>query len=149
MQRFLVTLVVLFICSACSTAQSLTTIFKTADFIEVDKQKNIYLVDGVEVSKYSPVGEFLYSYSNKMNGVITTLDVSNPLRLLVFWEGSNRVAFLNQQLAPISEPVNLYTIANMEISNAGASSNGGFWAYNLEFQSLNHITSQWVKNIEY
>ncbi len=129
-------------------AQPLVEIKCSADFIDVDKLENIYVINGAEIIKYNPKGKVLYRYSNKMSGPITSIDVTNPLRILVFYREANVFVFLNQQLSRLSDPIDIYEIAGSEASIVGASSEGGFWAYSIERQSVLLINHQWIKTQE-
>ncbi|MDA3893861.1 MAG: hypothetical protein PF517_19550 [Salinivirgaceae bacterium] len=122
--------------------QPLLEINTETAFIEVDYQQSIYIVNGSEIKKYSAAGNFLFRYSDKINGEISVLDVSNPLRILLFYKESNKVVFLNQQLAPISEPVDIFQIANVEVSIVAASAENGFWALVENKQALVYFNEQ-------
>jgi hypothetical protein len=115
--------------------QFLFDIDHNADFIELDNLENIYVVKGSELIKYNSAGEFLYRYSNKIHGVITSLDATNPLRIILFYNESNTLAFLNQQLALISDPIDIFDVVNIQVSAAGAS-NQGFWVFCIDRQNI-------------
>ncbi len=116
-----------------------------SNFIEVDNFGNIYAVNQTELIKYSLTGKLLHRYSNQINGVITSVDVTNPLRIVLFCRESNTITFLNQQLAPIAEPIDIYDITGVEAENAGASTEGGFWMYSAENQSAMLFNKQLKK----
>lgn len=116
-------------------AQSKIEINSESTFIEVDNIDNIYVVNQTELIKYSPDGKFLYRFSNKINGIITSVDVTNPLRIVLFCRESNTITFLNQQLSPITQPIDIYDIKGIEAASVGASTEGGFWIYSIDNQS--------------
>ncbi len=115
------------------------------NFIEVDDFGNIYAVDQAELKKYNPNGKLLYRYSNQINSNITSVDVTNPLRIVLFHKESNVVTFLNRQLAQISSPINIYDATEFEAAVVGASSEGGFWMYSVDIQSIMLFDSQLKK----
>lgn len=123
--------------------QPILTINQTADIVEVDQQQNIYLVQASVLKKFSPTGELQYTYSQKITGIITAIDVSNPLKIMVFFKESNSIAFLNQHLSPIGDVLDVYGKIDLELAIAGLSSKAGFWAYNNDKQSLLHINDKW------
>jgi len=125
-------------------SQALVEIISEISFVEVDNQQNIYIVNRSEVNKYSKNGTLLFRYSDNLNGEISALDVTNPLRILVFNKMSNRVVFLNQQLAPISEAIDIYQVANLEVIMAAASYESGFWSIIEDRQSLVYFNEQMV-----
>jgi len=65
-------------------------------------------------------------------GEITSIDVSNPLRLLLFYKESNLLLYLDQNLAPIADPIDLYTYSDNETQLCCNAASGGFWIYNSE-----------------
>lgn len=85
--------------------QLLKTIPAKADFFEVDALGNIYLIKQSKLIKLNSQGEKLHEYSNPMFGDISLVDVSDPLRLLVFYRESNQIEFLNSALAEIASPI--------------------------------------------
>jgi hypothetical protein len=71
-----------------------------------------------------------------MNGEIKSIDVTNALKILVFYKESNVIIFLNQQLAPIAGSIDIYDIADAEAMVACASLESEFWIYSNETQSV-------------
>lgn len=113
-----------------------------SDFIEIDNLNNIYVINKTDLIKYNSAGEILYRFSNQINGLITSVDVTNPLRIVVFCRESNTLTFLNQQLAPISGFIDIYSTMDIEAENAGASTAGGFWVYSIDNQNIMLFNSQ-------
>jgi len=98
--------------------------------IEVDHLGNIYTIDGNELKKFSSEKELISNYSDALLGDITSIDVSNPLRLLVFYKEFNQLLYLDQTLSPIADPIDLYTYSDNETQLCCDASSGGFWIYN-------------------
>lgn len=146
MKKILGILISILLIYEVALGQLLFDINLPADFIEIDNLENIYAVKGSELIKYNSSGELLYRYSNKLNGVISSLDATNPLRIILFYNESNTLAFLNQQLSLISDPVNIFEVSNIEASAAGAS-NQGFWVFCIDRQSLMQFNSK-VESIQ-
>ncbi|MFM9009131.1 MAG: hypothetical protein ACKORE_11190, partial [Bacteroidota bacterium] len=57
---------------------------KALDF-RSDPMGNLYVVSGAEIQKFSPSGAPGVRYSRKDLGTPTSIDVSNPLRILIFY----------------------------------------------------------------
>lgn len=146
--QYCLLLVVLSFGYSTSKSQPLFVIEERADFVEVDQQQNIYLIAGSELKKYSQEGEQLYVFSDKISGTISVVDVSNPLRILVFFKESNRIVFLNQQLSPIGEICDLYNVLDREFDKVGLSSIAGFWAYERNQHAIVHVNNMWETGIE-
>ena len=63
------------------------TISIKTDFITTDNLGNCYAVRGNILEKYDYKGTLLKTYSNKQYGKISFVDATNPLKLLVFYNG--------------------------------------------------------------
>lgn len=110
--------------------------------LEVDYFNNIYTINGNELKKYSSNKKLLSSFSDALLGEITTIDVSNPLRLLLFYKEFNQILYLDQNLSPIAEPIDLYSYTDSETQVCCDASVGGFWIYNTDDNQAFHISKQ-------
>jgi len=109
--------------STCFFAFSQTQIpFSNARFIKIDPYGNIYAVKDAQLSKFSPQGKLLFSYSNRSFGEISSIDVFNPMKIMLFYKDAGMLVFLNEQLALINEPVSLFDARYQTISLASYSS---------------------------
>jgi len=116
----------LFVCGILSLT-SYTTIAQiqipnaNADFIKMDPFGNIYTVRKAQLHKFSPQGELLFSYSDKTLGVISSIDVFNPMKVMLFYQDAGMLVFLNDHLAPINESISLFDVNYFTISLASYS----------------------------
>ncbi len=101
-----------------------------ADFFSVDNLGNIYAVLGSQIQKYNPDGEPVFSYSDKIRGSITSIDVSNPMKILLFYKNNLQVVFLDNTLSQQGEPVELDKMGLQQASLVCSSINNGLWVYN-------------------
>jgi len=92
-----------------------------ADFITLDPYGNIYAVKEAQLSKFSPQGELLYKYSDNTLGTISSVDVFNHLKIMLFYQDAGILVFLNEQLAPIRDPISLFDANYFSISLASYS----------------------------
>jgi len=115
---------------------------KNHQALEIDHLGNIYTIDGNELRKYSPEKELLGNYSDALQGEITSVDVSNPLRLLVFYKEFNQILYLDQTLTPIGDPIDLYNYFDNESQLCCNASSNGFWIYNNEDGQAFKISNQ-------
>jgi len=92
-----------------------------ADFIKVDPYGNIYTVRKAQLHKFSPQGELLFSYSDNTLGVISSIDVFNPMKIMLFYQDAGMLVFLNEQLAPINDLISLFDANYFTISLASYS----------------------------
>ena len=116
------------------------------DFFVVDNFGNIITVGNNEILKFNSKGDKSASFSNSMLGEISTIDASNPLRLLVFYKEFNQVLFLDRNLAEIGNEIDLYEFSENETELLCSSPNGGFWTYNSINNQAIHI-SEYGKTI--
>lgn len=101
-------------------------------FFYTDNLGNIYFVKGDVLEKYDSQGKFLKSYSNKLLGNITYVDVSNPFRVLVFYESFQQVIILDNMLVPSANTVLFELLGYKHISLVSSSHNNGMWIYDKE-----------------
>lgn len=125
-------------------AQPNVRIQSSADFMAVDLQGNVFLVDNANITKYSRQGERLFNYGNALWGAISSVDVTDPLRILLFFKESNTIIFLNHQLAEIGDPIDLGMISDAEALVASYAAGGGFWVFDAIGMSLNHFDKNGV-----
>ena len=115
---------------------------KNHGIIEVDHLGSIYTIDGTELKKFSSENELLSNYSDALLGEVTSIDVSNPLRLLLFYREFNQILYLDQTLNPIADPIDLYTYSDNETRLCCDASTGGFWIYNNDDNQVFLISKQ-------
>jgi len=76
----------------------------TADYFTIDVRENIYYINSVnEIIKTSCSDSSFISYSNSNLGKPARIDVSNPLKILVFYPDQQTVVILDNQLAELSQ----------------------------------------------
>ncbi len=110
-----------------------------ANFITVDKLGNIYLVNNDQILKYDNNVNFLMSYSNKDLGKITYVDVSDPLKILVFYKDFGQIVFLDNTLS-IKGDVLLLEMYELEQSTLACSSyENAFWVYEPNMYKLTRV----------
>ena len=108
--------------STCNLAFSQTQIPNaTANFIKIDPYGNIYAVKEAQLSKFSPQGKLLFNYSDHKLGVISSIDVFNPMKIMLFYQDVGKLLFLNEQFALITPPISLHDASYFTISLASYS----------------------------
>ncbi|WP_372640914.1 hypothetical protein [Ancylomarina sp.] len=110
--------------------------------LEVDHLGYIYTIDGNELNKFSSEKELISNYSDALLGNITSIDVTNPLRLLLFYREFNQLLYLDQTLTPLSDPIDLYTYSDNETHLCCNASSGGFWIFNKDDNQAFQISRQ-------
>ena len=74
-------------------------LFSKSEKIEIDQYGFIYHINKDNLVKFSKEGVPLYNYSNKLLGNITQLDISNPLRPLLFYKDQGIILALDNTLS--------------------------------------------------
>lgn len=107
-------------------------IYEKFDFADIDNQGNSYFVKNDQLKKYNIKGELIKVFSNKKLGTISSIDVSNPLRILLFYKDQSAVLFLDSQLSEQSDKLDLNLI-NLEQSVLACTSvNNSVWLFNKQ-----------------
>jgi WD40 repeat protein len=115
-----------------------------------DNQGNQFNINNNEIHKMSKAGDTLFVYSSNLYGNIAKLDVSNPMRPLIYYAESQKVIVTDntlskQQLQIINlDEIDLYqtiTIANSSFDN-------GIWIYDQSNFQLIKINTFLKKTLE-
>lgn len=96
----------------------------------VDRIGNVFFFDSKNVvSKYEPNIKRFTRYADLRSGKISSIDVSNPLRVIVFYSDQGVVKFLDVNLTEINSFQIRNTYPDGWISLVAASNNNGLWMY--------------------
>lgn len=106
------------------------------NYFTTDNIGNIYTVHDDELIKFLPAGKFFARYSNLKLGSITTIDATNPLKLILYYRDFQQLVFLDNQLSQTSDPVSFEKLGYEQTDLVCASSNNGFWIYNKQNNEL-------------
>lgn len=107
-----------------------------SDYFAVDNIGNILAVNQDELVKYLPTGKFFTRYSNLKLGNITTVDATNPLKLLLYYRDFQQIVFLDNQLTSNSDPISLEALGHEQTELVCASNNNSFWIYDKQNNEL-------------
>jgi hypothetical protein len=116
-----------------TTADSPILLWKIAQkgsWIECDKLGNVMVVNKDQITKIKPDGSFFRTFSNKQLGDISSLDATNPLKILVFYQPFSRILFLDNTLSENGSPIYLEDYGLEQASAVCSSYDNGFWVYN-------------------
>lgn len=106
-----------------------------ASFAAADNLGFIYLITRQNaIEKYSPDGRLLTRYTNNRLGAAAGLDVTNPLKVLVWYADFRTVVFLDRSLTILGE-LNLSAAGFPEVRAIAAAQDGNLWFYDeIRFQ---------------
>ena len=147
-KRFLM-LFLFFVCIAFKSSDYtlLKTINNQVSFITTDNLENLYTLSGNELRKYDANGNILKTFSDKTHGNISFIDVSNPLKILLYYHDFRLILFLDNMLSLCGAPL---LLDNMNITQATLACNSyenGFWIYDQQdFQLLRFDKNRKISN---
>lgn len=102
---------------------------QNAKLMKVDKLGYIYLLSARNsVKKFDTEGNLLFEFMNSLNGDIEDIDVSNPMKILVFFKDFQQLVCLDNTLALLTQ-FNLRKNGFQEVSAIGLSNDNHFWIF--------------------
>lgn len=114
---------------------------ESAAFITTDYLGNIYVVDRNEINKYTAKGTLICSFSDKISGSISSVDVSNPLRVQVFYQDFGQIIYLDDVLSVIGSRISLVDQGLDQATLSCSSWDDGIWLYDPQDFELKRLGS--------
>jgi hypothetical protein len=110
MRKFWTGVILFFFYSVSVTAQTesyklLKCIDTTGNRIVNDNLGNIYILEKSSLKKYDADGNFLCSYTELSDGLISGIDVSDPLKIIILNADFGKIKFLDNKLSIKSNPI--------------------------------------------
>ena len=140
MLRKIVSIIFLILSLHFCFAQEIT--IQSDQNVYIDHFGNIYILKKDNFSLIS--GKQTKEYQNSFLGNIYSVDVGNPLRILVYHKEANEIVFLNNELSIIGDPINLDELNLPDVSAVCNSEINGFWIFN----KLNNKVEYYNSNIK-
>jgi hypothetical protein len=128
---------------AFANAQSPMAIIKTIPIesksLQVDELGNAYVLrnDNAFI-KYNEVGDSIGNYISIANGDISFVDVTNPLRVMLYYAKFAKMVLLDRMLAPKNE-LNLRKLNQLNSNVIATSAEGNLWVYDQFNATLNKL----------
>jgi hypothetical protein len=139
--KFLHIFILFILCSAFIQKDTFKIVQKHQTF-KVDNLGNVYLVNNDEIIKYNQQGKLINRYSNLQLGNITTLDVTNPLKMIVYYKDFQQIVFIDNQLSINSDIINLEELGFEQTELVCASVNNSFWIFDKRNAELIRFNEQ-------
>lgn len=117
-----------------------------ATAVYTDQLDNIYLITPKdELLKYDTQGKLKWRYSNNRFGKFKSVDVSDPLRIVLFYADFQQVIVLNNNLNEVAS----YSFAqnSSQLITAIASANNGFWAFERTNNQLIKLSNNFIEDM--
>lgn len=105
-------------------------------YVTTDNLGNSYLLNNNVLEKYDQEAALLKSYSNKNLGNISSIDASNPLKVLLFYKSFQQIIILDNTLSPSGNSIVLEVLGYNQTTLACLSNNNGFWIFNQQNSEL-------------
>lgn len=122
-------IVILMVIMGYSLYAQVKTLPFNGNILTTDQFGFYYEVKNTEINKYAINGKLNCSYSNNILGVIASVDVSNPQKIIVYFKDFTKVLILDNTLSPTSEVIDLTRLELDETSLVCRSYNNGIWYY--------------------
>ncbi len=132
------TIILLLLFSCATNAQLLkrgaTRSLEVDRFVGVDSYQHLYYINDGVLHKDGDLGKFVFR--DLQLGPITTVDIINPLNIVVFYADVNTVVFLDNRLSE-KERINFNNLPSfLNISAATNAGNNRLWIFNTDTQQL-------------
>jgi len=125
-------LLVLLLLVSCSPVRNISSESKIPSHIELmqmDHLGNYYRIDFDErISKYDASNQLAHFYSNRYFGEISSLDVSDPLKIMVFYKDQQQIVVLDNTMSEIAK-LDLSKLDDMYIEVIAKSLDGNIWLF--------------------
>lgn len=112
--------------------------------LTVDPLGNVYIINGQNIRKYNNSLQKIADYSNVYLGNISFADVSDPLRIMLYYSEFNQVIWLDNFFQELRSPVLLDDLGIDQAILLCSSNFGGFWVFN----QLNNQLQYFDKNLK-
>ncbi|ARS37971.1 hypothetical protein CA264_20040 [Pontibacter actiniarum] len=121
-------------------AYSHSIALSSATTISQDRNGNVYLLDErLNLLRLDPLGQPLDTYSPPARGRVSSIHAWNPMKILLFYEGSQQLVLLDRFLRPISTTDLLSINYNGTAKVAAPAADEGFWLFDETSQTLSKL----------
>ncbi len=121
--------------------------------ISTDPIGNVYIATRNQLVLVNRYDTIFKTFSNLRLGMLTTLDASNPLKVLLYFRDQGKIQFLDNTASELSSPISLNSFSLEQSTQACISFDNGFWVYLpstfelIRFNQQMEISSR-TKNIQ-
>ncbi len=106
-----------------------------------DPLRNAYVLDDERIIKLDGTLQEQDEFSSAFLGRIFSADVSDPLRILLYYKDYNQILFIDRNMSEIGSPVSLDELGLVHAEPVCASSTGGFWVFDNLNDQLKHYNA--------
>ncbi|WP_266204124.1 hypothetical protein [Pontibacter kalidii] len=114
----------------------------SATTISQDRNGNIYLLDErLNLLRLNPAGKPMDTYSPPSRGRISSIHAWNPMKIVLFYEGSQEITLLDRFLRPISTSGLLDLPYEGTAKVAAPAGDLGYWLFDETSLTLSKLSS--------
>ena len=135
-KQILLIIITFTVALGCANAQERLFFDTPCDNITTDIQGNVFLSRGFHLDMLSADGTRMRNYSEPSWGNITQVDAGIASKILVFYRESGVIILLNNELAHIGNPLNLFDKSLMTVSLAAMGNPNKIVLYDEANQDL-------------
>jgi len=106
------------------------------DYVATDNLGGLYGSTNSEIRKYTPEGNLILRNGLNLLGEVSDMDCSNALKIVVFYQDLSQVVFLDNQLAPRGDVLQLDVLGYAQSVAVASSYNNGIWVFDQMSFSL-------------
>lgn len=123
-----------FVVNICAAQQYkfLSTIAVKGNSFTTDNLGNWFVINNDQLIRYRSPEREPYIYSNKRLGNITSVDASNPLKIIVFYRDFSKIVFLDNTLSENGAAITLQDFDLDQTSVVCTSYDNGFWVFDQQ-----------------
>lgn len=118
--------------------QSIATLNLPVDFIQTDHFGNLYVVKDFRITLFDQNGKQLFVFEDYSNGKISQIDVTDPMKIIVYYKDFMVVRLLDKTLSELSF-FNLTNIGFDLVETIAHTRDRKFWIYNQSDFKLKKI----------
>lgn len=108
-------------------------------FIGIDNLENTFYIKNNSLFKTGENGN--YNYTNLNFGDISKVDISNPLKVLVYYQDFNTIVWLDTNLNEINSPINFNAFFNTPLHYVANAFNNNIWTFNHDLNTVNLVNT--------
>ena len=114
------------------------------NYFAADPLGNVYIINEQNIQKFDNNFKKIADYSNVYLGNISFADVSDPLRIMLYYSEFNQVVWLDNFFQELRSPIRLDDLGIDQAILLCSSNLGGFWVFN----QLNNQLQYFDKNLK-
>jgi len=111
------------------------------DFITTDQLGSLYLIKNSEIARIDQNNSTQYKYNNNLFGKISSVDASDPFRILIFNKDFNKITFLDNKLSEITGSISIDNLGFYNVTAVCQSGDGGFWIFDQNLYRIVYFNS--------